>query len=71
MLNLKFLLLLEYQNIKAFLQTTTFQTGLKKFSELKKLKTLFHGHMLLVISKAKKLLECFTKKEFRVQKVIL
>ena len=29
---------------------------------LKKLKPLFRGHMLLVILKAKKLLECFTKK---------
>ena len=46
--------------------------------QLKKLKTLCRGYMLLVILKVKKLLECFTKKnckktnqkEFRVEKVI-
>ena len=51
--------------------------GLKKFFWLKKLKPLFHWHMLLLI-KAKKLLECFSKnnckkqikKEFRVEKMI-
>ena len=32
-LDLKFLMLLEYQNIKAFLQKVTFQIGLKKFCE--------------------------------------
>ena len=53
-----------------------FQIRLKKFLRLKKLKTLSRGHMLLVILKAKKLLERFTKKyckkknqsEFRVEK---
>ena len=46
---------------------------------IKKLKTLCSGHKLLVISKAKKLFESFTKKkelqkpnqkEFRVEKAI-
>ena len=36
--------------------------GLKKFLLLKKLKTQFHGHMLLVILMVKKLLEHFMKK---------
>ena len=44
-----------------------FQIGLKKFLLLKKLKTLFRGHMLLVILKAKKLLERFTKKNCKKQ----
>ena len=37
-LNLKFLILLEYQNIKTFLQNPMFQIGLKSFSWLKKVK---------------------------------
>ena len=61
-LNLKLVILLEYQNIKTFLQMTMFEIGLKKFLRLKKLKTLWRGHMLLVILKAKQLLERFTKK---------
>ena len=52
----------EYQNIEIFLQKITFQIGLKKFLQLKKLKTLCRGHMLFVILKPKKLLERFTKK---------
>ena len=38
-----------------------FHIGLKKFLLLQKLKILFHGHMLLLILKAKKLVENFTK----------
>ena len=41
--------------------------GLKKFFWLKKLKILFHGHMLLMISMAKKLLEQFMKKNYKKQ----
>ena len=44
--NLRFLILLEYQNNKTFLQKAMFQIGLKKFLWFKKLKTLC---MLLVI----------------------
>ena len=46
------------------------------FTIKKKIKTLCHGHMLLVILMVKKLLECFmiknckNKKEFRVGKAI-
>ena len=54
-----------------------FQFGLKNFLFLEKLKMLFHGHMLLVILKVKKLLEHFPKElqkinqeEFRVEKII-
>ena len=50
-LNLKLLVLLEYQNVKTFLQKSMFQIGLKNFLLLKKLKILFRGHMLLVILK--------------------
>ena len=65
--------ILKYKKQKAMLQI-----GLKKFLLLQKLKMLFRGHMLLVILKAKKLLELFfekelrktNKKEFRVEKVI-
>ena len=49
------LILLEYQNINIFLQKVTLQIGLKKFLWLKKLKTMCHEHMLLMILKAKKL----------------
>ena len=48
----------KYKNIFAM---AMFQIGLKKLLWLKKLKTLFHGHMLLVILKSKKLLEHFRK----------
>ena len=59
-LNFKLVILLEYQNIKTFLLKALFQIGLKMFLLLKKLKTLFRRHMLLVILKPKKLLERFT-----------
>ena len=71
--------MLEYQNIKSFLQKAMFQIGLKTFLRKKNnLKTLGRGHMLLVILTSKKLLEHFTRKncketnqkEFRVEKVI-
>ena len=55
------------------LQKLTFQVSLKNVLLLQKLKLLFHGHMLLVLFKVKKLLECFKKtnqKEFQVEKVM-
>ena len=72
------MILIEYQNMKIFSQRTMFQTDLKKFLLIQKLKIQFHGHMLFVILRAKKLLERFTKKNykktnqkvFRVEKVI-
>ena len=59
-LNLKLLMLLKYENIKTFLQKTMLQID-KKFLRLKKLKTLYCGHFLLVILTEKKLLERFPK----------
>ena len=62
-LNLKLVILLEYQNIKIFLRKILLIIGLKKFLSLQKLKILCCGHMLLVILKAKELLERFLKKK--------
>ena len=60
--NLNLLIMLEYQNIKTFLQKATCQIGWKKFLLLKKLKILYCGHTLKKILMVKKLLECFMKK---------
>ena len=69
-LNLKLVILLEYQNIKIFLRKILLIIGLKKFLSLQKLKILCCGHMLLVILKAKELLERFflKKKKKELQK---
>ena len=48
-LNLKLVILLEYQNIKMFLKNVPLQIGLKKFLWLKKLKIVCRGYMLLSI----------------------
>ena len=66
-LKLKLVILLEYQNINIFLQKITLQIALKKLLWLKKLKTLSHGHMLLMILIKKKLLENSTKKNCKIQ----
>ena len=55
-LNSKSVIMLEYQNIKVFFQKAMFQTGLKKFLWLKKLKIRCSGHMLLMVSTEKNLL---------------
>ena len=55
--NLKLVILVEYQNIKTFLQKTMFQ---------KKLKTLFVG-MLLAILMERKFQERFTKRNCKNQ----
>ena len=55
----------EISKYKNILQKAMFQISLKKFLLLKKLKTLCHGHTLLVILKTKKLLERFTKKNYK------
>ena len=65
--------MLEYQNIKIFLQKAMSQIGLKKFLWLKKLKTLSPEHLLLVVLKTKKFLFCknelqkTNQREFRVE----
>ena len=64
-LNLKLVILLEYQNIKIVLKKVTLQIGLK-FLWLKKLKILCRGHILLMIFR-KKLLELFKKKNCKKQ----
>ena len=61
-LSLKLVIMKEYQNTKTFLLKAIHQIGLKKFLLLKKLKIQYHGHMLLKILMAKKLLEHFMKK---------
>ena len=58
------MILLEYQNIKAFLQKAMFQFGLKKLMLLQKLKMLGLQHKL----KVKKLLEPFTKRNCNTKK---
>ena len=45
--NLKLVVLLEYQNIKTFLQKVTFQIGLKNFLWFKKLKILCPEHVVI------------------------
>ena len=62
-LNLKLVILLEYQNIKIFLRKIMLIIGLRKFLSLQKLKILCCGHMLLVILKAQELLEQFKKRK--------
>ena len=64
-LNLKLVILLEYQNIKIVLKKVTLQIGLK-FLWLKKLKILCRRHILLMIFR-KKLLELFIKKKCKKQ----
>ena len=48
-LNLKLVIILEYQNTKTFLLRDILQIGLKKVFLLQKSKTLFLKHILLMI----------------------
>ena len=57
----------KYQSMKTNLQKVTVQIGLKNFMLLKKLKILYCGNMLLVISMVKKLWKSFTKKNCKIQ----
>ena len=50
---------------KIFFLKDTHQTGLKKFLLLVKLEIQFNGHILLMISMVKKLLEHCMKKNYR------
>ena len=54
-------------NIKIFLLKDTCQISRKKFLLVVKLKILYHGHMLLMISMVKKLLLHFMKKSCKKQ----
>ena len=70
-LNSKLVILLEYQNIKAFLQKGMFKIDLKKFLLSQKLKILFRGHMLLVIlTFYENELQNTNPKGFRIKEVI-
>ena len=73
-LNLKLVIMLEFQNTKTFLLKDLLQIGQKKFLLLVKLKLQFPGLMLLVTWVVKKLLEVFMKKtsqeKFRIEKVL-
>ena len=63
-LNLKLVIRWVYQNIKAILpKKIALQTGLKNLLQLKELKILCRGHMLLIISTVQKLLKGLTKKK--------
>ena len=66
-LNFKLVIMEEYQNTKTFLLKDILQTALKRVLQSKKLKILFHGHMLLMILMVNKLLELFMKKNCKKQ----
>ena len=61
-INFKLVILLEYQNMKIFLQNDMLEIGQKKFLLLQKLQTLCRRHMLLAILNVKKFIKSFTKK---------
>ena len=62
---LEVVIMSKFLNKQIFLLKDTHQIGLKKFLLLLKLQIQFHGHMLLMISMAKKLLEYFMKKNYK------
>ena len=75
--NLKLLILLEYQDIKTFLQKVILQIGLKKSLLLKSYKTVPWKYVINVLN-GRETVETFYKnesqktnqKEFRIEKVI-
>ena len=78
-LNLKLVILLEYQNIKTFLQKAMFQISLKKFFLLKVKIAVLWTSVISDLKNEKKLSEHFTKKElqktnqkelYRVEKIM-
>ena len=64
-LNLKVVILLEYQNIKTFLQKAMFQISLKKFFLLKVKIAVLWTSVISDLKNEKKLSEHFTKKELQ------
>ena len=64
-LNLKLVILLEYQNIKTFLQKAMFQISLKKFFLLKVKIAVLWTSVISDLKNEKKLSEHFTKKELQ------
>ena len=77
-LNLKLVILLEYQNIKIFLQKFTLKIGLKKFLWFKKVKNTVPWTYVISDLKGEETVGTFyeqqlqktNQKEFRVEKVI-
>ena len=64
-LNLKLVFMLEFQNTKTFLLRDTLQIGQNNFWLLVKLKIHFRGLMQFATWIVKKLLEVFTKKNWK------
>ena len=64
----KLVVLLEYQNIKTFLQKAMSQIGLKKFFWLKKVKNTASYMDIISDLKDKEILEKFYKKELKKKK---
>ena len=64
-LNLKVVILLEYQNMKTFLQKAMFQISLKKFFLLKVKIAVLWTSVISDLKNEKKLSEHFTKKELQ------
>ena len=60
--------MLEYQNIKAILQTITLRIGLKRSLCIKKGKILCYGHILLAILPVKRYHGRFTKRTCKKMK---
>ena len=56
--------MLEYQNIKKFLQKTLFQISLKKFLRLKKVKNTVPWTYVISDLKGEEIVRTFNKKEF-------
>ena len=64
-LNLKLVIISKYHNIKKFFAKGYFLNWSEEvFCDWKSLKILLRGHMLLVILKEKKLLGCFSRKNY-------
>ena len=63
--DLKLITMREYQNTRIFLQRDKLQVGLRKSLCSRNCKTLYHGHMLLVISTVKRFLKHSMKNRCR------
>ena len=66
-LNLKLVILIEYQDIKIFLAKGYTPNWSEDVFMIKKAKILCRGHTLLVLLTRKKFLELFTKKNCKEQ----
>ena len=64
-LKLKLVILLEYQNIKTFLQNAIFQVSLKKFLRLKQVKNTVLWTFVISDLKSKEIVGTFYEKELQ------